>query len=68
LGNAANYGYVSGDILGGPGYLRVTVTPMQVTVEYVRTYLPPDENHGRQNGRVDYIYAISKFQQHDENQ
>jgi hypothetical protein len=50
--SAADYGYLSGDILGGPGHLRVTVSPEQVTVDYVRSYL--DEK----NGQVDYSYTI----------
>jgi hypothetical protein len=56
--SAADYGYLSGDILGGPGHLRVTVSPEQVTVDYVRSYLPQDEKSGQQNGQVDYTYTI----------
>nr|MBP7688855.1 hypothetical protein [Thermoflexales bacterium] len=55
--SAANYGYVSGDVLGSPGYLRVTVTPEQVKIEYVRTYLP--EKPDQQNGQVDYTYTLA---------
>jgi len=58
-GNAKEYGYVSGDVLGGPGHLRVTVSPSNVKVEYVRAYLPKDENAQRGNGQVDYTYLIS---------
>ena len=50
--SAAQYGYLSGTILGGPGHLRVTVSPEQVSVDYVRSYL--DEK----NGQVDYSYTI----------
>jgi hypothetical protein len=56
--SAADYGYVSGDVLGSPGHLRVTVAPEHVTIEYVRTYLPKDEKPGQQNGQVDYAYTI----------
>jgi hypothetical protein len=56
--SAADYGYVSGDALGSPGHLRVTVAPDQVTIEYVRTYLPQDEKPDQQNGQVDYTYTI----------
>jgi hypothetical protein len=56
--SAAEYGYVNGDILGSSGHLRVTVTPDQVTVEYVRAYLPQDEKPGQQNGQVDFTYTI----------
>ena len=41
------------------GHLRVTVTPEQVTVDFVRAYLPPDEKPGQQNGQVDYTYVIA---------
>jgi predicted phosphodiesterase len=56
--SAAEYGYLSGDVLGSPGHLRVTVGPQQVTVEYVRSYLPQDEKSGQKNGQVDYSYTI----------
>ncbi len=56
--SAAEYGYLSGDILGSPGHLRVTVTPDGVTVEYVRAYLPQDEKTDKQNGQMDYRYTL----------
>jgi len=34
--SAAEYGYKSGVILGSSGYMRVTVSPSQATLEYVR--------------------------------
>lgn len=34
--SAAEYGYRSGTILGSSGYLRVTVSPKELTTEYVR--------------------------------
>lgn len=46
--SAAEYGYLSGDLLGGPGHIRVTVSPEQVTVDYVRS----------EGGQVDYSYTI----------
>ena len=57
---AADYGYLSGDVLGSSGHLRVTVTPEQVIVEYARAYLPKDENQGQQNGQVDAQYTVSQ--------
>ena len=54
--SAANYGYVNGTILGGPGYMHVTVSPEHVLVEYVRSYV--DEKPNQQNGQVDYSYTI----------
>lgn len=46
--SAAQYGYVTGDILGGPGHLRVTVSPDVVTVDYVQS----------EDGQVGYSYII----------
>jgi len=58
--NKANeYDYLSSDILGSPGYLHVTVMPDQVRGDYIRTYLPQDENLGRQNEQVDYSYSVA---------
>jgi len=51
--NAAEYGYTSGDVLASPGHLRVTVSPDQVTVDYVRASLT-----AQQNGQVAYSYLI----------
>ncbi len=48
-------GYVSGDILPNSGHLRVTVSVSEVTVEYVRAYLPGDGT----NGEVAYSYSIA---------
>jgi hypothetical protein len=56
--SAIEYGYLTGDVLGSPGHLRVTVAPDKVTVEYVRSYLPQDEKPNQQNGQVDYSYTI----------
>ena len=56
--SAVEYGYLSGDILGSPGHLRVMVSPEQVTVDYVRSYLQQDEKPTQQNGQVDYSYSI----------
>jgi predicted phosphodiesterase len=56
--SAAEYGYLSGAVLGSSGHLRVTVAPEQVTVDYVRSYLPQDETSGQQNGQVNYRYTI----------
>ena len=57
-GSAAEYGYLSGDILGSPGHLRVLVTPEQVTVDYVRSYLAQDEKPDQKNGQLDFSYTI----------
>ena len=54
--SAAQYGYVNGIILGGPGHMRVTVSPEQVTVDYVRSYI--EEKPDQKNGQVDFSYII----------
>jgi len=56
--SAKEYSYVNGDVLSSSGHLRVTVSPLNVKVEYVRAYLPKDENAQRKNGQVDYTYII----------
>jgi hypothetical protein len=55
---AQEYGYTHGDVLSSSGHLRVTVSPDQVTVEYVRAYLPKDEKQGQLNRQVDAKYTI----------
>jgi phosphodiesterase/alkaline phosphatase D-like protein len=55
---AADYGYLSGVIFGSSGHLRVSVTPAQAVVEYVRAYLPKDENAQRVNGQVSDSYTL----------
>ena len=42
--SAQEYGYASGTVLGGPGHLRVMVTPQDVKVEYIRTALQDGAN------------------------
>jgi len=54
-GLGAGSAYVHGDILPNSGHLRVTVGPTQVTVEYVRAYLPGDGP----NGEIAYTYTIT---------
>jgi hypothetical protein len=58
-GNAVDYGYTHGDVLGCCGYLRITVSPSAVTVDYVRSYLPQDENAQRWSGQVSYTYTVA---------
>ena len=57
--NAAAYGYVTGQIIPSSGFLRVTVTDSNVTVDYVRSYLPSAENQQRKNNSIDYSYTVS---------
>ena len=41
---AETYDYVSGETLPNSGHLRMAVSPSDVTVDYVRAYLPENEN------------------------
>ena len=64
--NPADQGYVaynedryqSGVKLPNSGHLRVSVSPEQVKVDYVRCYLPKDETDQRKTGEVAYSYTI----------
>ncbi len=56
LNNADSY--QSGDKLSNTGYVRVNVSPANVKVEYVRTYLPQDEVNGHKAGEVAYSYTV----------
>jgi hypothetical protein len=55
---ASEYGYVTGDFLPGRGYLKVSVSPENVKIDYIRTYLPTEENATRKNGEVAYSYTL----------
>ncbi|HVM61953.1 MAG TPA: hypothetical protein VMV72_13915 [Verrucomicrobiae bacterium] len=50
--------YQSGVKLPNSGHLRVTVSPEQVKVDYVRCYLPKDETEQQKTGEVAYSYTI----------
>ena len=55
---AAEYGYVQGAILGGPGHLRIAVSPDRAAVDFVSSRLPEDETADRRNREVRYRYSI----------
>lgn len=50
--------YRSGDVLPNSGYLRVTVSPQEAKVDYVRAWLPKDETAEHKNGEVAFSYAV----------
>lgn len=50
--------YRSGTKLPNTGYLRVTVSPYNVTVDYVKSYLPGKETASENNGMVAYSYTL----------
>ncbi len=57
--SAAEYGYVSGTILGSSGHLRVAVSPENVKVGYVRSILRKDEAGQLKNGSIAEHYELS---------
>jgi Raf kinase inhibitor-like YbhB/YbcL family protein len=50
--------YRTGDALPNSGRVRVTVSPADVRVEYVRSWLSKDENAGRRNNEVAFSYTV----------
>ena len=50
--------YTVGDRLPNTGYVRVAVSPATVRVEYVRVFLPGDEDGTRRSGEVAFSYSI----------
>lgn len=58
---ASEYGYVNGVFLPGRGYLKVAVSPENVQIDYIRTYLPSEENATRKNGEVAYSYTLKSI-------
>jgi len=58
---AASYGYVNGTILPARGYLLVTVTDSTAKVDYIRTYLPSEENATRKNKDISCSYTLHSY-------
>jgi hypothetical protein len=58
IGTRDNGDAYTGVIMDASGHLRVTVSPAQVTVDYVRAWLPADETNGHVNGEVAYSYSV----------
>jgi len=56
---AAAYGYLQGLILSNTGHLRVSVSPSGTKVEYVKAYLPSQENATHHNGDIVATYYIA---------
>ena len=44
------------------GYTKVSVTPEEVRVDYVRTYLPEDETGSQATGNIAYSYTIKAIE------
>jgi hypothetical protein len=58
IGVTDNGDAYGGVILDGAGYLRVKVSPDSARVEYVRSYLPADENATQTNREVAHAYTV----------
>lgn len=50
--------YQSGTKLPSAGYLRVSVSPQQTKVEYVRCFLPKDETKETRHGMIAHAYDV----------
>jgi hypothetical protein len=55
--SAEEYGY-TGVILGSSGYLRVTVSPVEARVDYVRSIVPGITRDDMKNASVEHSYTI----------
>jgi len=62
---ADDYGYHEGIIQASSGHMRVTVAPTGVTVDYVRTYLPANEDATHHNKDVSATYFIGTHNCYD---
>ena len=51
--------YQSGTVLPDSGFLKVTVSPEKVEVDYHRSWLPADEKDGRKQGEVAHHYSVA---------
>ncbi|MFM7150643.1 MAG: metallophosphoesterase [Gemmataceae bacterium] len=58
LRNVDEYGYIRGDFMPPSGHIRVSISPEQAKVEYVRSYLPQAESEKRKNGQVGYSFML----------
>lgn len=50
--------YRSGIKLPNSGHLRITVSPGEAKVDYVRCYLPKDENEQQKSGQIAHTYTV----------
>ena len=58
IGMLANADSYVSDTVVGTGHLRVTVSPENVKVDFVRAYLPADTLVAHKNGEVAFSYTI----------
>ena len=58
IGILANGDAYTSDVVDGTGHVRVNVSPSGLKVDYIKAYLPADENGTRKNGQVAFSYTI----------
>ena len=58
IGMLANADAYTANQIDGSGHLRVTVSPESAQVDYVKAYLPKDEDANHKNGEVAFTYAV----------
>ena len=56
--SAKEYGYLSGEVQGSSGHVRVRVSASSARVDYVRAYLPEANGGKTMNGSVSYSYVL----------
>ena len=56
--------YQSGLKLPNSGHLRVTVSPENVKVDYVRSFLPKDETAHNKTGEIAHSYTVKAKTSH----
>jgi Calcineurin-like phosphoesterase len=61
--NPNDNAYKGGDHFNAAGHLRVTVSPENTKVEYVRSWLPKDENAERKQDQVAFSYTVAPGKQ-----
>lgn len=60
IGMLANADSYVSDTVDGTGHIRVTVSPENIKVDYVKAYLPADTLGIHKNGEIGFTYTIGK--------
>lgn len=60
--SAKEYGYLSGEVQGSSGHIRVRVNDSSARIDYVRAYLPESDGTQAMNGSVSFSYVLSDKQ------
>ncbi len=51
--------YKGGDHFPAAGHIRVTISPQNAKVEYVRSWMPKDEKNGHKQDEVAFAYTVA---------